>query len=556
LGVVLDSSRVPGWIYHLVEKLSSCSAIETLLFVLENDSKGAARLEGGPVLFRCWAALDRWVRQAETDALRSRDWRLLSRSRSIRVLLLQTRDATHLLDGDIARIKEANLDLILYLGRDVLGAELSACASLCAWSVQNGTTEVPDQFWDMYEGNLVTLYGPQIIEQKQSRTRVVHRSTATTYLLSLALNQNDAYWEIARVLVTQLSDPERLRADVQLHTEANADQHEMSRTLSNLRMARFLVQWTMRTLRHEFTKRLFREQWSIVIQARPDMPKMIANHGFRIVRPPRDRFYADPFLIERNGRNYLFIEDYRLSSRKGLISCCEVDSEGNCSEPRVVLERTYHLSYPFLFSWQGYIYMIPETRDNGTIEMYRASDFPYTWVQESILMSDVDAVDSTLLHHHDKWWLFTAGVLDHALPERTLCLFSADSPWGPWSAHPKNPIVSDACRARPAGCLYFENGQLIRPGQDCSKSYGGAIRLHRVDVLSETDYQETQLASITPDCIPGSTGIHTLNQNTEYRVLDCKFSIFRFGFDEFAAARRSKVGPSNSFVFGSAKSSR
>jgi hypothetical protein len=556
LGVVLDSSPVPGWIYHLVEKLTSCSAIEALLLVLENDSKGTAGSDRSPVLFRSWAALDRWVRQPETDALRLRDWRLLLRSRSIPVLLLQTRETTHLLDGDIARIKAANLDLLLYLGRDVPGAELSACASLGVWSVQNGATEVPDQFWDIYEGNPFALYGPWIIEQKQSRARVVYRSSGTTYLLSLALTQNAAYWEMAHVLVTQLSDAGRLRTEVQLHSEANANQHEMSRTLSNLRMARFLVQWTMQTLRHELTKRLFREQWSIVMQTKADTPKMISDHGFRIVRPPRDRFYADPFLIERNGRNYLFIEDYRFSSRKGLISCCEVDSEGNCSEPRVVLERTYHLSYPFLFSWQGEIYMIPETRDNKTIEMYRASDFPYTWVHESILMSDIEAADSTLLHHHDKWWLFTAGVLEHALPEQTLCLFSADSPWGPWSAHPKNPIISDVCHARPAGCLYFENGQLIRPGQDCSKSYGGAVRLHRVDVLSETDYQETQLASITSDWIPGSTGIHTLNQNTEYRVMDCKFSIFRFGFDIFSAAPRSKVESSNSVVFGSAKSLR
>jgi hypothetical protein len=556
LGVVLDSSPVPGWIYHLIEKLSSCTAVEALLLVLENDSKRAAWSEGGPVLFRSWAALDRWVRQADTDALRSRDWRLLSRSRSIPVLLLQTRDAIHLLDGDIARIKEANLDLILYLGRDVPGAALSACASLGVWSVQNGATEVPDQFWDMYEGNPFTLYGPRIMEQKQSRARVVYRSTGAIYLLSLALNQNDAYWEIALVLVTQLSDPERLRTEVQLCFEANARKHEMYRTLSNLRMAGFLVQWTMRTLRHELTKRLFREQWSIVIQAKPDMQKMIADHDFRIVRPPRDRFYADPFLIERDGRCYLFFEDYRFSSRKGLISCSEVDSEGNCSEPRVVLERTYHLSYPFLFSWRGEIYMIPETRDNRTIEMYRASDFPYTWVHESTLMSDVEAADSTLLHHHDKWWLFTAGVLDHALPEKTLCLFSADSPFGPWSAHPKNPIVSDVCHARPAGCLYFENGQLIRPGQDCSKSYGYAVGLHRVDVLSETDYRETPLASITPDWIPGCRGIHTLNQNAQYRVMDCKFLISRFGFSFGSSDQRSKAGFNNSFAFESAKSSR
>jgi hypothetical protein len=556
LGMVLDSFPVPGWIYYLVDKLTSCNAIEPLLFVLKNDSKVTAWSGRIPVLFRSWAALDRWVRRPSTDALRLRDWRLLLRNRSFPIVQLQTRNTTTFVDGDIARIKAANVDLLLYLGRDVPGVELSTCASLGAWSVQNGATEIPDQFWDMYEGNRFTLYGPQVIEQKQSRARVVYRSSGTTNLLSLALNQNAAYWELARLLVTQLSDTDSLRTEVQLRPEDMANQPETSRTLSNLRMARFLVQWTMRTFRHELMKRLFREQWSIVMQAKPDMPKIISDHGFRIIRPPRERFYADPFLVERNGRSYLFFEDYKFSSRKGLISCCEVDSVGNCSEPRVVLERPYHLSYPFLFTLHGEVYMIPETRDNRTIEMYRASDFPYSWVHEAVLMSDVAAADSTLLHHHDKWWLFTAGVLDHALPEKTLCLFFADSPWGPWLAHPKNPIVSDVCHARPAGRLYFEDGQLIRPGQDCSNGYGYAVGLHRVDVLSETDYQETLLASITPDLIPGGRGIHTLNQNVRYRVMDCKFLISRFGLSFGSVDQRSKAAFSNLFEFESAKSSR
>jgi hypothetical protein len=461
------------------------------------------------------------------------------------------------LDGDIARIKAANLELLLYLGRDVTGAQLSACASLGIWSVQNGASEVPDQFWDLYEGNCLTLYGPQVIEQRQGRTRVMYRSSVSTNLLSLALNQNASYWEIAHVLVTQLSDAERLRTDVQLGSEIVVNEREAPRTPTNSRVARFLGQWTMRILRHELTKRLFHEQWSIVMQVQPDISKMIPDQGFRIMRPPPDRFYADPFLIEKNGRNYLFFEDYRFSSRKGLISCCELDRKGNCSKPRVVLERKYHLSYPFLFTWQGEIYMIPETRDNGTIEMYRASNFPYSWVHEAVLMSDVEATDSTLLHHGNKWWLFTAGVFDHASSDKTLCLFFADSPFGPWTAHPKNPIVSDVCHVRPAGSLYFEHGQLIRPGQDCSKGYGYAVELHRVDVLSETDYRETLFASITPDWIPGSRGIHTLNQNAQYRVMDCKFLIARFVVSLFSADQRSKADFSNSHApFESAKSSR
>jgi hypothetical protein len=424
------------------------------------------------------------------------------------------------------------------------------------WSVQNGTTAIPGQFWDMLAGNPVTRSGPQIIEQKQSRTQILYRSSVPTNLLSLALNQNAAYWEIAHVLATQLSDAERVRLGVQLSSEAKESQPAPSRALSNRHMARFLVQWAMQTLRNEYKKRLFHEQWSIGIEVKHDMPRTTSAHEFRLMRPPRDRFYADPFLVERSGRSYLFFEDYRFSSQKGLISCCEVDPEGHYSKPRVVLERKYHLSYPFLFHWQGEIYMIPETCANGTIEMYRATDFPYSWTHETVLMSDVAATDSTLLHHGNKWWLFTAGVLDHASLDQTLCLFFADSPLGPWTAHPRNPIVSDICRARPAGCLYFDNGQLIRPGQDCSKGYGYAVQLHKVDVLSETAYQETPLATITPDWIPGSCGIHTINQNADYRVLDCKFLIPRFGFTSFPSSQREEAEFKNSFALESAKNSR
>jgi polysaccharide export outer membrane protein len=158
------------------------------------------------------------------------------------------------------------------------------------------------------------------------------------------------------------------------------------------------------------------------------------------------------------------------------------------------------------------------------------------------------------LHCHDKWWMFTAGMLDHASPNETLWLFFADSPLGPWTAHPKNPIVSDARHARPAGCLYFDNGQLIRPGQDCSKGYGYAVQLHQVSVLSETDYQETLLTSIPPDWIPGCRGIHTLNQNTAFRVIDCKFLISRFDFSLFFSSfRGSEAHFGNSFAREPAK---
>lgn len=528
LGIVLESYRVPAWIYYLVEKLTSCDGIQPYLVVLSDPASGPAGLDRAPILFRCWAALDRWVRRSKTDALQLRNCRLMLKGdRSVPVFLLRTCTGKPKSQVDIASIKEANLDLVLYLGSDLRGIELSGCARLGAWVLQQ-STGVPGQFWDMYEGNRTVRYGPQVVEHKHNRTRVLYRASGITSFLSLALNQNACYWEIAQFLLTKLTDSERLPTDMQFRSEADSSQRPIRRTLGNIGMAGFLVRWATGTLRHELEKRLFREQWSIALQRKTEMPKINSEQCFKILRPPEDRFYADPFLVERNGCTYLFFEDYRFASQKGCISCCEVDAEGNCGEPRVVLERKYHLSYPFLFTWQGQVYMVPETRANGTIEMYRASDFPYSWVYEAVLMPGVAAADSTLLHYRGKWWLFTAGVLDHSSPNQALFLFFADSPLGPWTAHPKNPIVSDPRHSRPAGCLYFDEGQLIRPGQDCSLGYGYAAQLHRVDVLSETEYQESLMASITPDWIRGSRGIHTFNQSALFWVLDCKFLIPRF----------------------------
>jgi hypothetical protein len=561
LAVVLDTHRVPAWIHYLIGKLTSCKLIEPVLVILNNDSKITVGLDRGPILFRIWSAVDRWARRHRTDALQLRAWHFLLRDCSIPVIFLRTRNTNPSSQIDIAPLKAANFDLVLYLGSDSPGAEILACARLGTWYVQQGSPRgaagVPGQFSDMYEGNRTTRYGPQVIEQRQNQMRVVYRSSAVTNFLSLALNQNAAFWEIAGALVKRLSDGEALRMRMQVGSDTRASQLSTSRSFGNVRIAGFLVQWSIRIMCHEIRKLLFREQWSIVLQPKVGASKINFKHGIRVIRPPRDRFYADPFLIERNGSNYLFFEDYKFSSQKGIISCCQVDAEGNCSKPRVVLERRYHLSYPFLFTWRGELYMIPETRDNGTIEMYRTTDFPGAWVQEAVLMSDVAATDSTLLQYHDKWWLFTAGMLEHASPHETLWLFFAESPMGPWTAHPKNPIVSDPSCARPAGCLFFDNGELIRPGQDCSRGYGYATNLHRVDVLSETDYQESLLASIPPDQIPGSSGIHTFNQNAEFRVIDCKFLISRFNFTFFSQVFRDwKLKYGVSFARDTVKNSR
>jgi len=111
--------------------------------------------------------------------------------------------------------------------------------------------------------------------------------------------------------------------------------------------------------------------------------------GFVRLDPPRGGFWADPFPLQRDGRSYIFFEELPAGSSKAHISVIEVNRDGSTSAPVKVLERDYHLSYPFLVEEGGELYMIPETASNRTVEVYRCVDFPTKWKLERVLLKDV-----------------------------------------------------------------------------------------------------------------------------------------------------------------------
>jgi len=233
-----------------------------------------------------------------------------------------------------------------------------------------------------------------------------------------------------------------------------------------------------------------------------------------------DRFYADPFLIKRTEKTYLFFEDFEFQTDRAAISCLEIDNQGGLSAPQRVLDNGYHMSYPYLIESRGIVYMIPETRTKKTIELYRATEFPRNWELIKIIAKDILAVDSTVFEHSGKFWLFTNIAVPGGSTFDELHLFYSDSLEAEWTPHPKNPIVSEVRRARPAGALFWEGGKLIRPSQDCSVRYGYALTFNEVQVLSENDYLEKHFSRIEPDWCRGSICTHTYNRTEEFEVLD------------------------------------
>jgi hypothetical protein len=273
----------------------------------------------------------------------------------------------------------------------------------------------------------------------------------------------------------------------------------------------------------------FVDQWMVLI-ARNAEYKSLAWKNFKTLTPPIDRFWADPFVWNRDGKYYLFLEEVPYSTHRGRIICLTLDKELNIESNQVVLEKPYHLSYPFIFEYKSQFYIIPETGGNKRIELYRCVQFPHQWEFEKSLMDDISALDVTLLEAHGKWWLFTYVPQKSKTKWDTLHLFYSDNPLSDqWTPHPKNPIVNDIHSARPAGRIFLEDGRLIRPAQDSSARYGFGVTFSEIITLSETDYVERYDHSFKPSSETSFRATHTYNEMNGVTVIDAilrKWKIF------------------------------
>jgi len=240
--------------------------------------------------------------------------------------------------------------------------------------------------------------------------------------------------------------------------------------------------------------------------------------GFRDVPMPRGSGYADPFVIEWNGRDYLLVEDIPGDTKLGRLAIMEIGAAGETGPPGIILQKPYHLSWPFVLRQGDDIFLLPESATDRTVQLYRAHDSLLNeWRLEKTLFEGAMLVDTTPFHHDGLWYFFTTQV-DYGM--RTL-LFYATTLDGAWKYHPCNPICSDASRARSAGALFYRNGALIRPSQDCSIRYGYAIVLNEILKLSPREYEEKTVEKIEPSAWrKGILGTHTLNSNSRWEAID------------------------------------
>ena len=268
-------------------------------------------------------------------------------------------------------------------------------------------------------------------------------------------------------------------------------------------------------------------KWHVAWRSISENSRPEAGHynlaDFRILPDDGQRFFADPFVLIKNGERHVFVEELTFATGRGHISHFTISSSGIASAPRTVLEAPFHLSYPFVFEHEGQIWMLPESSAGGGLDLYRAENFPVSWTLETRLIEG-RIHDATLFSHEGRFWIAAGSEALQSSSWDALALYSSDTLLGPWQAHPQNPVLIDARAARPAGALWAIDGTLYRPAQDCSQTYGGCLTLRRVTELTRERFNEETTGHISfgVNNLRGRHifGPHTLSRAGDLEVID------------------------------------
>lgn len=540
IGVMLDSWTPAAWMAEVLQGIQA-SGIAQVTTVILNGEASAPPVSWWQRIQRCLAGKSGlnsvfWQLYQYFDVKRHPDWQAPFRATDVSNLLKSTRVLEvqplrrgfehRFSEADVERVRAEDLDVILRFGFNIVRGEILTVPRHGIWSYHHGDNRKfrggPACFWEMYERDPLTGCILQILTDELDDGQVIYRSHGATHSFeSLLINR---WWLYRKCVPFVMRCLRRLyeTGDVACEPRGAGQSGRVYCSPGNACMVKFMFMAVTRRMLElvQLDLNIVRDHWYLACMV-GRKPGLGSAAQAIPLHPPKGHFWADPCLVERDDRRFVFFEDFEYARNRGVISVLEIDRAGHAGEAQPVLEEDYHLSYPFVFRWQDVDYMIPESKTDHSVRLYRALEFPRRWVFDRVLLEGIAAVDATVMAHEGRWYLFANVSETGGSSWDELFLFVADTPLGPWLPHPMNPIVSDVRSARPAGAFFMQDGKLYRPSQDSSISYGSSIAVQCVNKLSPTEYEESFAYRVSPDW-PGTVGCHTLSMTESLTVVDCK----------------------------------
>lgn len=546
IGILLNSKNVQAWVYKVIADLVASDYAELTLVVYCNDLKGAAvsSQNSGALISRLQRRLDMLLfsRAGAYNVLKDIS-RLVNGVNEIVVETIRKNENEEFALTDIEAIQNYNPDIIIKFREGRLSGEILKLAKYGVWGFSmdssKGFTDSEAGYIEVISENPVTRAELLILKDEGEKDITISSAWESTCSYSVHLNSNKLYWRSSLFIPRIIQGIHKYGSSyLELLKSRNsgntglADGTTEKKEILTAEAKPFIA---IKLLIRKFLKKIFYTDpfsWILLFDTSVSNGfKKNSYAGYKKLKPAKDRFWADPFVVSADDRYYVFVEEFMYGKNRGHISVLELDRQGKLVKSSPVIEHPYHMSYPHVFQFEGSYYMIPETCENHTIDLYRSTEFPFKWTFVKHIMSDIEAMDSTLFHYRDKWWLFTLVEKISFASDNSPELYiyhSDDFLSDKWISHPLNPVVSDVRTARPAGNIFISDGAVYRPSQDCSARYGQALNINQILVLTETDYLEKEVLKVNPGWEKELKGFHTLNFSDGFSIADAYYFRRRF----------------------------
>jgi hypothetical protein len=513
--IINEKHELPAWEYAMLSEIEKSDYAVVPVFIVSRNRK-AAPTSFGLRLFQWFER--KWFGKKD-DAY------------AVKPVPVST--STVFLDsGNREAIAACNLDIVYCSCTVFYPDELLTVIKGGIWKIVFGTGKYkngsPAGFWEVMNDEPVTGVSLQVHLSGGNDFVTVYNGITASVPYSVKNNLNCSSWKASSFFSARLREYYETGSELffEKHRKTIADNvnnESLNRTPGSIKTVFLFVRNIGRYLQYKIRQQFKKGKFQILVVEQEMDVSNINLSQFQPLSLPNHVFQADPFIVKEDGKQYIFFEEYDYHLQRGHISVIESEKQYQFSTAVKVLEKPYHLSYPFVFKHENMYYMIPETGENRTVELYRATHFPQQWEFVMCLMKDILLLDATLLFLDNKWWLFGCS---HSHPATStndqLYLFYADDLFTTnWKAHPQNPIVTDIGNCRPAGSIFFKEGHWYRPAQNnASKQYGYGIKINRIDVLNEKEYQETVVSSVSPDTCKDFLAVHTINFTDNLIVID------------------------------------
>jgi hypothetical protein len=251
------------------------------------------------------------------------------------------------------------------------------------------------------------------------------------------------------------------------------------------------------------------------------------------LKMPKDVFWADPFGIHLNNKYYVFYEEFNKIKGYGTINCLILNSEFAIIENKVIIDEDIHFSFPFVFQFQNEYYMLPETCQKKEIALYKATNFPFEWKKEKVLLN-LPGMDNVIFFQENKWWLIYS--LANSECASWFYLRSLNDLFSDWNQTKENIVKGTMYNTRAGGSVFQNKGDLYRVTQNCTDYYGQSVVINKITALSEINFKEEAVKEIMSDSAL-HTGFHTISKCGAISLVDRRRE--RLFFKSFSSILKS-----------------